>query len=87
MVRLHAPDLDVSERIYLGVVAENEFAMMDVVSEYLYSQKEESNKKAYRKSYVSRCAHEWLGMTLNFPDELPDYVTTRGGKCKEQLPV
>ena len=58
MVRLHAPDLDVSERIYLGVVAENEFAMMDVVSEYLYSQKEESNKKAYRKSYVSRYAHE-----------------------------
>lgn len=58
MVRFHAPDLDVSERIYLGVVAENEFAMMDVVSEYLYSQKEESNKKAYRKSYVSRYAHE-----------------------------
>lgn len=58
MVRFHAPDSGVSERIYLGVVAENEFAMMDVVSEYLYSQKEESNKKAYRKSYVSRYAHE-----------------------------
>ena len=42
MVRFHVPNLDVPERIYLGVVAENEFAMMGVVI-----KNAEINKKAY----------------------------------------